>query len=208
MRKLMYGLAAASTLAMASAANATLVIGTPTTVTTVASPSTDVGGFNVTFSYNDQHAATPFEELVTFVNTLSGFYGMGVQSTATVNPLTGLPTTASDVDFTGAFLTLACPVIGSPAACTGFSHIVDFTDMNPGNDISENRATSGLFLPAGSYTIHITGTRGAVSSFDGNLSFFAGTQLPEPATWALMILGFGAVGWQLRRRRPVLAQAA
>jgi hypothetical protein len=204
----MYGLAGVSALAMASAANATLVIGSPTTVTTVATPNQDVGGFNVTFSYNDQHAATPFEELVTFVNNLSGFYGMGVQTTATIDPNTGLPTVASDVDFSNAFLTLACPTIGAPASCSGFAHIVDFANTNPGNDVNETRSTSGLFLPAGSYTIHIAGTRGTVSSFDGNLSFVAGTQLPEPATWALMILGFGAVGWQLRRRRPILAQAA
>lgn len=28
---------------------------------------------------------------------------------------------------------------------------------------------------------------------------------PEPATWALMILGFGLAGWQIRRRRRAIA---
>ena len=33
--------------------------------------------------------------------------------------------------------------------------------------------------------------------------------VPEPASWALMLIGFGAIGWQLRRRsRPALAQIA
>jgi hypothetical protein len=33
--------------------------------------------------------------------------------------------------------------------------------------------------------------------------------VPEPATWAMMLLGFGAAGFMLRRRRaPILAQAA
>lgn len=32
--------------------------------------------------------------------------------------------------------------------------------------------------------------------------------IPEPSTWALMILGFGAVGGALRKRRTVLASAA
>ena len=36
--------------------------------------------------------------------------------------------------------------------------------------------------------------------------------VPEPATWAMMLLGFGAIGWQHRRRRSssrlVFAQAA
>lgn len=26
--------------------------------------------------------------------------------------------------------------------------------------------------------------------------------VPEPATWAMMVLGFGAAGWAIRRRRP------
>lgn len=30
---------------------------------------------------------------------------------------------------------------------------------------------------------------------------------PEPATWLMMILGFGLVGSQLRRRKPGLALA-
>jgi hypothetical protein len=25
--------------------------------------------------------------------------------------------------------------------------------------------------------------------------------VPEPATWAMMILGFGAIGWSVRRGR-------
>jgi len=33
--------------------------------------------------------------------------------------------------------------------------------------------------------------------------------VPEPATWAMMLLGFGAVGFAMRRRqRPALAQIA
>ena len=206
MRKLIYGLMGASALAMASAANATLVIGSPTTVTAVTTPSTPDGGIHVSFSYSDAHATTPFEELVTFVNNLSGFYGFGVQSTATV--VNGVIDAATDVDFSSAFVTAACPVVGAPATCTGFAHVADLANTNIGNDVNETRSVAGVFLPAGSYTIHILGTRGNASSFDGNLSFAAGSQVPEPATWALMLLGMGAVGWQLRRRRPVLAQAA
>jgi len=35
--------------------------------------------------------------------------------------------------------------------------------------------------------------------------FGASTVVPEPATWALMITGFGAAGAMLRRRRAVTA---
>ena len=37
----------------------------------------------------------------------------------------------------------------------------------------------------------------------------AGQEVPEPATWAMMLLGFGAVGYTMRRRRKTyLAQVA
>lgn len=44
----------------------------------------------------------------------------------------------------------------------------------------------------------------------GNTTFSAAaTAVPEPSTWGLMLLGFGAIGFAMRRRRrPVLAQVA
>lgn len=51
---------------------------------------------------------------------------------------------------------------------------------------------------------YLTGTAGA---YGGNVTFTAAA-VPEPATWALMILGFGVVGYSLRRRPSVrFAQA-
>ena len=49
---------------------------------------------------------------------------------------------------------------------------------------------------------------GNVLKFGGHVPWFAHTPwvvitrtaVPEPATWAMMFVGFGAVGWQLRRR--------
>lgn len=32
--------------------------------------------------------------------------------------------------------------------------------------------------------------------------------VPEPATWAMMLVGFGAIGWQMRRRKAALVQFA
>ena len=42
----------------------------------------------------------------------------------------------------------------------------------------------------------------------GNLTFQL-IPVPEPATWAMMLVGFAGIGFAMRRRRqPVLAQVA
>lgn len=57
-----------------------------------------------------------------------------------------------------------------------------------------------LTLPVseGAQTINVTGTSGGNASYAGTFAFAA---IPEPATWAMMIGGFGLVGSAMRRRR-------
>ena len=45
------------------------------------------------------------------------------------------------------------------------------------------------------------------ASYSGTLSFGTAA-VPEPATWALMLLGFGALGVSMRRRRQGVLSAA
>jgi hypothetical protein len=45
-----------------------------------------------------------------------------------------------------------------------------------------------------------------VADISGTASF--DSAVPEPATWAMMLLGFAGIGMSLRRRRPTLAQLA
>jgi hypothetical protein len=47
----------------------------------------------------------------------------------------------------------------------------------------------------------------AFSTADVYNAYFANAAVPEPANWALMILGFGAVGGALRRRSTKVAFA-
>lgn len=57
-------------------------------------------------------------------------------------------------------------------------------------------------LTAGVQTLVVSGNSQRFGSYLGELSFtpdFA-AGVPEPATWAMMIIGFGAVGGTLRRR--------
>ena len=50
-------------------------------------------------------------------------------------------------------------------------------------------------------------TQTGLGSYSATATFQPGA-VPEPATWALMLFGFAAVGWQLRRARPALMQIA
>lgn len=68
-------------------------------------------------------------------------------------------------------------------------------------------ATLGLIAGANN-VLTVSGTNTGNSAFSGTLTFAQTSAVPEPATWGMMLLGFGAVGASLRRRRRTfLAQA-
>ncbi len=48
------------------------------------------------------------------------------------------------------------------------------------------------------HTITVNGSAITGSSYSGDLN--AGPPIPEPAVWSMMLLGFGAIGYSLRRR--------
>lgn len=48
----------------------------------------------------------------------------------------------------------------------------------------------------------IYGIEGATKNVDYEITFTLITPVPEPATWAMMIVGFGMAGAMLRRRQP------
>ncbi len=85
------------------------------------------------------------------------------------------------------------------------AHRFTQTQFDP---LTETWELASVFLGAGPHTLYVNGDVVGSShsgSYVGNLNISA---VPEPATWAMMLIGFGAIGLQLRRRRtPVLAQA-
>ncbi len=70
-----------------------------------------------------------------------------------------------------------------------------------GTDALEFGGLTGVAIMAGAVNeLIINYTSGGLGSYGGNLTFTPGA-VPEPASWALMIGGFGMVGGTLRRRR-------
>jgi hypothetical protein len=189
MNKLVLGLlGATAAIAAASSANAAVVVVGGGTTVDVTGPTTLDGGINFSLGYSDSGSTSPFTETLQWTNSLAGIYGITLSTTAAVAG------GANDVDITNAFLSG-----GSILGSLGLNPDIDNTDLN--EDYSLN-----TFLDSGTYLLTIQGTRGTTGSFGGNVAF---TAVPEPATWGMMLLGFGAVGFAMRRRRqPALAQIA
>jgi hypothetical protein len=189
MRRLVLGLIGATALTMASAASATMVLTTPTSVS-VSGPTTD--GANFTFGYSNSDTTSPFSETVSWMNDLAGLYSVSLTTSAVTAD------GATDVDITAAFLT-GTGILGQ------LNLIPDITNT----DLNETYRLLSQQLGAGTYTLTVQGTTGDIGSYGGNVAFEAHPgDVPEPATWGLMLLGFGAVGWQLRRRRSALLMQA
>lgn len=174
-------------VAMSGAARAFLVAaaGAAAVISAPASAATYYNYFNgTTGTYGDSNVtpAGSFAQLFTFVLGSSGSVASTITSSNT--------SAATNIDFTRVRLT-------GPA---GF--LADYVPVATGK--YEFRTFDGSKLAAGTYTLDVRGTSGGAASYTGDFNFTAG--VPEPATWALMILGFGAVGGAMRRRQSVAAK--
>ena len=82
---------------------------------------------------------------------------------------------------------------------------IDFTSVTL-NGAEFDITSTGMFefrsitapVLAGLQTIVVKGVSGKNASYSGTLAFAA---VPEPATWAMLLFGFGAVGATLRSRK-------
>ena len=54
-----------------------------------------------------------------------------------------------------------------------------------------------------SNTLNVSGTAPGTGSYSGTIQFSAPNAVPEPATWAMMLVGFGAVGYGMRRKAKI-----
>ena len=109
--------------------------------------------------------------------------GLGSGSITTI--LSGLPMSATDLDFTSVIFN---------------NGVTDYVvDTSTGSVEQGGLANIPItFGTQNSLTVNYL-SRGQ-GSYSGTLTFTPGP-IPEPATWAMMLLGFGAMGMVIRRRK-------
>lgn len=89
----------------------------------------------------------------------------------------------------------------SAITISGPQGVIPYTLMATGKQL-ETYALLGTGLMAGTQTIRIAGTvAGGSGSYAGTFNIEPAAPVPEPSAWALLLAGFGSVGYSLRARR-------
>ena len=86
----------------------------------------------------------------------------------------------------------------------GTNHIIP---GNPGGGNQTSPTNNGRYYAVWDGSNAIKSVTFASSSNSFEVDALSGSAVPEPATWAMMITGFGLAGAAIRRRRNVLAVA-
>lgn len=169
-------------LSAALAAIALALFGTPAQAADIALPLTcEAGNVSCIGSFSiSPVAAGNFTQGFTFSLPLDGKFG-GSITTEFVVP-------SQDIDF------ISIVIDGL------YTYTKNALVLEP----QERWSIANLTLAGGPHRIDITGTSAGSASYGGTVTFAA---VPEPATWGMLILGFGLIGGALRSRRknPVYA---
>jgi hypothetical protein len=218
-------------LALAAAA-ATLAVATPATATIILIDPSSVQGSNVLFNDGVQTntTVTGFTQAGTLVN----FSGATVGGGTTIRANGGQARIEGSLDGStpGPNDTLALQNLTFALASGTFTDLelnlfngggsagtVDFVITDDGGQIFN---FAGLTIDSGENRFGFTGIDGqsiANVSFSSSAGIADVRQVrlsesqmtsavPEPATWAFMLLGFGAVGFSARRKRHSILQLA
>ena len=148
---------------------------------------------------NANHNAFSFSILgdpnVTVSNLTAGFAAIDTSPNSDV----------SSPPFGTFFTAIECTTACGPGFGGGFAGPLSFTLSSTG---SLSLSSLG-FNKINSNNIYFTSDLVNSNGMTGNVGATAGIgAVPEPTTWALMLIGFGAAGICLRRRKPVTLQAA
>jgi len=196
-------------LAAGSAGAATLTVPGTSDPFLAGAPS---GGY-VTFSTGDVDTA-PAESPVGVAVTTGG--------TVTISDVTGAVSNGSCCAAVGP--TGGGPISSASLTATDFTELVSgFSNLpinslvgvfygpnpsNPGVDTVFEIGDGGTFkVPTGATELYLATVDGY--QWNNNTgAFTASVAVPEPATWAMMLVGFGGLGAAMRSRRKLAAAAA
>jgi hypothetical protein len=207
MRTIVLSLVAGAAMAAASAASATSFIGSTTGCFSSGACALSAGpismsGITFTGASFDVQDSNGFAAIGTGTPPVLGFdQTLGFLSVDPSTGFTGPLPFQLLVSFTSpgsGGSTYFATIIGSVTAGSGAGGIqADF------DNTAHLITTTG-----GAFTLTVNDT--AVSTNGTNTPITGFIQaVPEPATWAMMLLGFGGIGFAMRRRRqPALAQVA
>lgn len=180
MRKLVSSVVGAIALAAASAANAGITLDSCDPNLDKCTVDNSAAPSQSTLAWEDASVSSPtFSSTIDFTNSNPGNYWLS------------LSTSTPDLLFTALTVT---PITGS-GSITYSGPPTSAITLLPGS------------LGIGSYQLTFSGDSPSGGAETGSLTFRLA--LPEPGTWALMLLGFAGIGVAMRRRRtPALAQLA
>ncbi|WP_081645223.1 FxDxF family PEP-CTERM protein [Sphingomonas phyllosphaerae] len=172
----MSALAAAALLGASSAGATTFPVGSPNFTATAGPNGSFAGSFR-----NVGIVAGLFTDYFTFTLPLNGQGSGTVTTSVNMDDLF----TANDLDFTSV---LVNGIAANLTVTSGGAFEVAFAQGIP---ITANKLN----------TIEVNGVSRGNGAYGGQATFSPTAAVPETATWALMIVGFGVMGYSLRRRQ-------
>lgn len=139
------------------------------------------------------------------VYTLINNTALYVDSFVVSNPQAGLGTTSFTTQ-TG----WASTVCTNNNCLGNISNGFYYYDSSSAADLGPGASSSNFFFnaqPASTFAIELRDHAGGDPVIQTGTAQPAVPTVPEPASWALLTIGFGAAGTALRRRRPVSSDA-
>lgn len=177
MRKFMISTAASLAATVALAAPASAA----TVINLTEANGSLTGGFEQTITTGSVASPAAFSSEFTFELPLAGVTSASISTVRTMMLNT-------DLDFTSVLLNGQALAL-SPRGPGEFGFIFNLP------------TTSGI------QNLVVNGISRGNGTFAGTVSFAPTAPIPEPTTWALLLLGFAAVGFSMRRSKPSAQEA-